>query len=51
MDVVAVSAVLEALGGVLVVAVGYGVTWAIWHYIFSPRNQDGDDGEDRWRSP
>ena len=49
MEVLAVSAWLEALGGLLVLAVGYGVTWALWHYVFSPRNQPGDDG-DRWKS-
>jgi len=41
--VLAVSAGLEALGGFLVLAVGYGATWAVWHFVFSPRNRHDDD--------
>ncbi len=45
----AVSAWLEALGGFAVLAVGYGVCFALWHFIFSPRNRHDDD-LDRTRS-
>jgi hypothetical protein len=27
-----------ALVSVVSLAVGYGVLWALWHFIFSPRN-------------
>jgi hypothetical protein len=50
MGVLAVAAWIEALGGLLILAVGYGVTWALWHFVFSPRNQDGEDDTDRWHS-
>ncbi|HLW94037.1 MAG TPA: hypothetical protein VKS25_01545 [Solirubrobacteraceae bacterium] len=40
MDVLAVSAALEAVGGFLVLAVGYGTVWALWHFIFKERNGD-----------
>jgi len=43
MDVLAVSAGLEAIGGFLVLAVGYGTTWGLWHYVFSSRNRHDDD--------
>jgi hypothetical protein len=38
----AVSAVLEAIGGFLVLAVGYGACYALWHFVFSPRNRHDD---------
>jgi len=47
MDVLAVSAALEALGGFLVLGVGYGLTWALWHFVFSPRNEHDDDLDGR----
>ena len=40
MDVLAVSAALEAVGGFLVLAVGYGTCWALWYYIFRERHRD-----------
>jgi hypothetical protein len=49
MSVLAVSAVLEAIGGLLVLAVGYGACWLLWHFVFSPRNSHDDD-LDRARS-
>jgi hypothetical protein len=39
----AVSAVLEAVGGVLVLGIGYGACFALWHFVFSPRNRHDDD--------
>jgi len=45
----AVSAVLEAVGGFLVLAIGYGACYALWHFVFSPRNRHDDD-LDRVRS-
>jgi hypothetical protein len=39
----AASAVVEAIGGLLVLAVGYGVCFALWHFVFSPRNRHDDD--------
>jgi len=43
MGVLAVSAALEAVGGFLVLAVGYGACWLLWHFVFSPRNEHDDD--------
>jgi hypothetical protein len=43
MQTLAVSAVLEAIGGFLVLAVGYGGCFLLWHFIFSPRNRHDDD--------
>ena len=40
---------LEAAGGFLVLAVGYGGCFALWHFVFSPRNRHDDD-LDRTRS-
>jgi len=45
----AVSAVLEAIGGFLVLAIGYGTCFALWRFVFSPRNRHDDD-LDRTRS-
>ncbi len=45
----AVSAVLEAVGGFLVLAIGYGACFALWYFVFSPRNRHDDD-LDRSRS-
>jgi hypothetical protein len=39
----AASAVLEAVGGFLVLAIGYGACFALWHFVFSPRNRHDDD--------
>jgi len=49
MQMLAVSAALEALGGFLVLAIGYGTCFALWRFIFSPRNRHDDD-LDRSRS-
>jgi hypothetical protein len=49
MHLLAVSAGLEAAGGFLVLAVGYGGCFALWHFVFSPRNRHDDD-LDRTRS-
>jgi hypothetical protein len=49
MQTLAVSAALEAIGGLLVLAIGYGSCWALWHFVFSPRNRHDDD-LDRIRS-
>jgi hypothetical protein len=43
MHVLAVSAGLEAAGGFLVLAIGYGGCFALWHLVFSPRNSHDDD--------
>ena len=43
MGVLAVSAGLEAVGGFLVIAIGYGTVWALWHFVFSDRNRHDDD--------
>jgi hypothetical protein len=43
MGVLAVSALLEACGGLLVLAIGYGACFALWHFVFSPRNSHDDD--------
>ena len=43
MGVLAVSAGLEAAGGFLVIALGYGGLWALWHFVFSARNRHDDD--------
>jgi len=45
----AVSAVLEAIGGFLVLAIGYGTCFARWRFVCSPRNHHDDD-LDRTRS-
>ena len=45
----AVSTVLEAVGGFLVLAIGYGGCYALWRFVFSPRNVHDDD-LDRTRS-
>ncbi len=39
----AVSTVLEAIGGFLVLAIGYGGCFALWRFVFSPRNHHDDD--------
>ena len=39
----AVSAVLEGIGGFAVLAVGYGSCYALWRLVFSPRNRHDDD--------
>jgi hypothetical protein len=39
----AVSTVLEAIGGFAVLAIGYGACFALWRFVFSPRNQHDDD--------
>jgi hypothetical protein len=49
MELLAVSAALEAAGGFLVLAIGYGACWALWHFVFSPGNRHDDD-IDRSRS-
>jgi hypothetical protein len=49
MHLLAVSAGLEAVGGFLVLAIGYGGCFALWHFVFSPRNRHDDD-LDRSRS-
>jgi hypothetical protein len=49
MQMLAVSAGLEALGGFLVLAIGYGACFALWPFVFSPRNRHDDD-IDRTRS-
>ena len=43
MGVLAVSSGLEAVGGFLVIAIGYGTLWGLWHFVFSPRNRHDDD--------
>jgi hypothetical protein len=43
MDVIAVSAALEATGGFVVLAIGYGACYALWRLVFSPRNRHDDD--------
>ncbi|MGH2851577.1 MAG: hypothetical protein ACRDLP_13280 [Solirubrobacteraceae bacterium] len=43
MTTLAVSAVLEGIGGFLVLGIGYGACFALWHFIFSPRNRHDDD--------
>ena len=45
----AISTVLEGIGGFLVLAIGYGTCFALWHFVFSPRNRHDDD-LDRTRS-
>ena len=49
MQVLAISTALEAVGGFLVLAIGYGGCYALWHFVFSPRNSHDDD-LDRSRS-
>jgi hypothetical protein len=49
MELLAVSAGLEAVGGFLVLAIGYGACFALWRFVFSPRNRHDDD-VDRSRS-
>jgi hypothetical protein len=43
MELLAVSSGLEALGGVLVLAIGYGACYALWRFVFSPHNRHDDD--------
>ena len=43
MGPLAVSAVLEGLGGFGVLAIGYGACWGLWHFVFSPHNRHDDD--------
>ena len=43
MGVLAVSSGLEAVGGFLVIVLGYGTVWGLWHFVFSPRNRHDDD--------
>ena len=43
MQILAVSAGLEAVGGFVVLAIGYGACFALWHFVFSPRNRHDDD--------
>jgi hypothetical protein len=45
----AVSTALQALAGFIVLALGYGACYALWHFVFSPRNHHDDD-LDRSRS-
>jgi hypothetical protein len=47
MTPLAVSAVLEGIGGFAVLAVGYSACYALWHFVFSPRNQHDDDLDSR----
>ncbi len=49
MHVLAVSTTLEAIGGFAVLAIGYGTCFALWHFVFRPRNPHDDD-LDRTRS-
>jgi hypothetical protein len=49
MHLLAVSALLEGIGGFGVLALGYGACFALWHFVFSPRNRHDDD-LDRMRS-
>jgi hypothetical protein len=49
MQSLAVSAVLEGVGGFLVLGLGYGACFLLWHFVFSPRNRHDDD-HDRARS-
>ena len=49
MELLAVSTGLEAVGGFAVLAIGYGTCFALWHFVFSPRNHHDDD-LDRSRS-
>jgi hypothetical protein len=43
MGVLAVSSGLEALGGFLVIVLGYGTVWGLWRFVFSARNRHDDD--------
>ena len=43
MGVLAVSSGLEAVGGFLVIAIGYGTLWGLWRFVFSSRNRHDDD--------
>jgi hypothetical protein len=43
MTTLAVSTVLEGIGGFLVLGIGYGACFALWHFVFSPRNRHDDD--------
>ena len=43
MTTLAVSAALEGIGGFLVLGIGYGACFALWHCVFSPRNRHDDD--------
>jgi len=49
MHALAVSPAVEAVGGLLVLAIGYGGVFALWRFVFSPRNRHDDD-LDRARS-
>jgi hypothetical protein len=49
MELLAVSSTLEAVGGFAVLAMGYGACFALWRFVFSPRNRHDDD-LDRMRS-
>jgi hypothetical protein len=49
MTMLAVSSGLEAAGGFAVLGIGYGVCFALWRFVFSPRNRHDDD-LDRSRS-
>ncbi len=51
MGVLGVSAGLEAAGGFLVIAVGYGTVWGLWHFVFSDRNRHDDDPPPQEPSP
>jgi len=53
MGVLAVSSGLEAAGGFLVIVLGYGTLWGLWHFVFSARNRHDDDppGDQRPRPP
>jgi hypothetical protein len=42
-QLLAVSAVLEACGGILVLGVGYGACFALWFFVFASRNRHDDD--------
>ena len=43
MYLLGVSSALEAVGGFAVLAIGYGAVFALWRFVFSPRNRHDDD--------
>ena len=48
-----VAAILDSTGAAVIAAIslafGYLLLWAMWHFVFSPRNEH-DDVRDRARS-
>ena len=40
-----------ALVSAFSLAAGYGLLWALWHFIFSPRNEHDDDVDRAARQP